>query len=194
MGPTRTQQIGCPDQRDRRSRGANFFLWLLVSRHPDAPQHNPLFRDKPRQECCFFLVGVPGGGRCQWETPCGASPAASPQPPGTTSPTSCKAITAGDPQAASPLLPPVHDERRLLAADRLAHPTPGRPLHPTAPFLIWGLPQRRPCLRSRHPGPAPALLRRLLVEIARRQARQKKTFVTGFVPKKRIVLGEAWMT
>jgi len=30
----------------------------LVSRHPDPTQYNPLFRDKPGQEC--FLFGVEG--------------------------------------------------------------------------------------------------------------------------------------
>jgi RNA polymerase sigma factor (TIGR02999 family) len=42
------------------------------------------------------------------------------------------AIAEGDPQAASQLLPLVYDELRKLAADRLAHETPGQTLQPTA--------------------------------------------------------------
>jgi RNA polymerase sigma factor (TIGR02999 family) len=42
------------------------------------------------------------------------------------------AIAQGDPQAASQLLPLVYDELRQLAAQKLAHETPGQTLQPTA--------------------------------------------------------------
>jgi RNA polymerase sigma factor (TIGR02999 family) len=42
------------------------------------------------------------------------------------------AIARGDPHAASQLLPLVYDELRQLAAQRLAHETPGQTLQPTA--------------------------------------------------------------
>jgi DNA-directed RNA polymerase specialized sigma24 family protein len=43
-----------------------------------------------------------------------------------------KAITEGDPGAASQMLPLVYDELRQLAAHRLAQQTPGQTLQPTA--------------------------------------------------------------
>jgi RNA polymerase sigma factor (TIGR02999 family) len=42
------------------------------------------------------------------------------------------AIERGDPHAANQLLPLVYDELRLLAAQKLAHETPGQTLQPTA--------------------------------------------------------------
>jgi RNA polymerase sigma factor (TIGR02999 family) len=42
------------------------------------------------------------------------------------------AIAAGDPDAASQLLPLVYDELRKLAAQKLARETPGQTLQPTA--------------------------------------------------------------
>src|SRR2546421_3752445 len=42
------------------------------------------------------------------------------------------AITEGDPNAASQLLPLVYDELRRLAAQKLAHEAPGQTLQPTA--------------------------------------------------------------
>jgi RNA polymerase sigma factor (TIGR02999 family) len=42
------------------------------------------------------------------------------------------AVKQGDPQAASRLLPLVYDELRQLAAQKLAHETPGQTLQPTA--------------------------------------------------------------
>src|SRR5262245_55038262 len=42
------------------------------------------------------------------------------------------AIAHGDPSAASQLLPLVYDELRRLAAQKLAHETPGQTLQPTA--------------------------------------------------------------
>jgi RNA polymerase sigma factor (TIGR02999 family) len=42
------------------------------------------------------------------------------------------AVEQGDPQAASRLLPLVYAELRLLAAQKLAHETPGQTLQPTA--------------------------------------------------------------
>src|SRR5262249_60005108 len=63
--------------------GPTFFLRLLVSRHPDPTQDNPLFRDKPRQEF-FFLAclspvvfdeaaapGLGGGGEVPAPVPAG---------------------------------------------------------------------------------------------------------------------------
>src|SRR5262245_59025696 len=43
-----------------------------------------------------------------------------------------QAAQAGDPQAAAELLPLVYDELRKLAAQKLAHQTPGHTLQPTA--------------------------------------------------------------
>src|SRR5262252_4645508 len=42
------------------------------------------------------------------------------------------AIEQGDPHAAAQLLPLVYDELRQLAAQKLAHETPGQTLQPTA--------------------------------------------------------------
>jgi hypothetical protein len=42
------------------------------------------------------------------------------------------AIAQGDPQAASQLLPLVYDQLRQLAAQKLAHESPGQTLQPTA--------------------------------------------------------------
>ena len=42
------------------------------------------------------------------------------------------AIEQGDPQAASQLLPLLYEELRQLAAQKLAHETPGQTLQPTA--------------------------------------------------------------
>src|SRR5262249_21341885 len=49
----------CPEQRGPRLGGPTFFLRLLVSRHPDPTQDNPLFRDKARQAFSFVLFWGP---------------------------------------------------------------------------------------------------------------------------------------
>src|SRR3954467_4787220 len=89
------------------------------------------------------------------------------------------AIEAGDPTAASQLLPLVYDELRKLAAARLAHEQPGQTLQPTA--LV-----HEAYLRLVGPGPEPSwnnrghffaaaaeAMRRILVDAARRKKTEK---------------------
>jgi RNA polymerase sigma factor (TIGR02999 family) len=91
-----------------------------------------------------------------------------------------KAIAEGDPQAASQLLPLVYDELRQLAAQRLAHQTPGQTLQPTAlvheAYLrLVGDPQGSDWDNRGHFFAAAAeAMRRILVENARRKGRQKR--------------------
>jgi RNA polymerase sigma factor (TIGR02999 family) len=89
------------------------------------------------------------------------------------------AIGRGDPQAAAQLLPLVYDELRKLAAQKLAHETPGQTLDATA--LV-----HEAYLRLVGPGDGPhwagrghffaaaaEAMRRILVENARRKRRVK---------------------
>ena len=94
------------------------------------------------------------------------------------------ALDQGDPQAASQLLPLVYDELRQLAAQKLAHETPGQTLQPTAlvheAYLRLvaspqGERQEEPSWDSRGHffAAAAEAMRRILVESARRKKRAK---------------------
>jgi RNA polymerase sigma factor (TIGR02999 family) len=96
------------------------------------------------------------------------------------------AISQGDPQAASQLLPLVYDELRRLAAQKLAHEKPGQTLDPTALVheaylrLVAGAgndaarPGERGWANRQHFFAAAAeAMRRILVENARRKGREK---------------------
>src|SRR5260370_15580457 len=90
------------------------------------------------------------------------------------------AIAVGDQQAASRLLPLVYEELRQLAAQKLAHETPGQTLQPTALVheaylrLVAG-PRRGPeddtswDSRGHFFAAAAEAMRRILVENARRK-------------------------
>ena len=95
------------------------------------------------------------------------------------------AVEQGDPQAASRLLPLVYAELRQLAAQKLAHETPGQTLQPTA--LVHEAYLR--LVAGAQPGgeddtswdsrghffaAAAEAMRRILVENARRKHRQKR--------------------
>jgi RNA polymerase sigma factor (TIGR02999 family) len=90
------------------------------------------------------------------------------------------AIAAGDPSAASQLLPLVYDELRKLAGRRLAHQAPGQTLQPTAlvheAYLrLVGDPEGSDWDSRGHFFAAAAeAMRRILVEIARRKGRRKR--------------------
>jgi RNA polymerase sigma factor (TIGR02999 family) len=85
------------------------------------------------------------------------------------------ALAAGDPHAADQLLPLVYDELRQLAAQKLAHETPGQTLQPTAlvheAFLrLVGEGEELHWDNRGHFFAAAALaMRRILVENARRK-------------------------
>jgi RNA polymerase sigma factor (TIGR02999 family) len=89
------------------------------------------------------------------------------------------AIDVGDPQAASQLLPLVYEELRRLAAVRLAQEAGGQTLQPTALVheaylrLVGPDLDRRFENRSHFFGAAAEAMRRILVESARRKARQR---------------------
>lgn len=89
-------------------------------------------------------------------------------------------IEQGDPHAASQLLPLVYDELRKLAAQKLAHETPGQTLQPTALVheaylrLVDGEPTRHWNGRGHFFGAAAQAMRRILVENARRKRRFKR--------------------
>ena len=91
-----------------------------------------------------------------------------------------KAITEGDPGAASQMLPLVYDELRQLAAHRLAQQTPGQTLQPTAlvheAYLrLVGDPQGSDWDNRGHFFAAAAeAMRRILVENARRKGSRKR--------------------
>jgi RNA polymerase sigma factor (TIGR02999 family) len=89
-------------------------------------------------------------------------------------------LEAGDPHAASQLLPLVYDELRRLAAHRLAHEAPGQTLQPTALVheaylrlvgdkadVSWGG-------RGHFFAAAAQAMRRILVESARSKKRLKR--------------------
>jgi RNA polymerase sigma factor (TIGR02999 family) len=89
------------------------------------------------------------------------------------------AIEAGDPQAASQLLPMVYDELRKLAARKLADEKPGQTLDATALVheayvrLVGGGP---PCYadRSHFFAVAAEAMRRILVDNARKKKSEKR--------------------
>jgi RNA polymerase sigma factor (TIGR02999 family) len=91
------------------------------------------------------------------------------------------AIEQGDPNAASQLLPLVYDELRTLAAQKLAHESPGQTLQPTALVhqaylrLVGGdSPPAEWEGRGHFFAAAAEAMRRILVENARRKHRQKR--------------------
>jgi RNA polymerase sigma factor (TIGR02999 family) len=90
-----------------------------------------------------------------------------------------RAIAAGDPTAASQLLPLVYDELRKLAAQRLADERPGQTLQPTALVheaylrLVGGTHPQGWSGRGHFFAAAAEAMRRILVEAARRKKAQK---------------------
>jgi RNA polymerase sigma factor (TIGR02999 family) len=90
------------------------------------------------------------------------------------------AMEQGDPHAASQLLPLVYDELRKLAANRLAHQTPGQTLQPTALVheaylrLVGDLEGQDWDSRGHFFAAAAEAMRRILVENARRKGRRKR--------------------
>src|SRR5215472_3595404 len=90
------------------------------------------------------------------------------------------AIAQGDPSAASQLLPLVYDELRQLAAQKLAHETPGQTLQPTAlvheAYLRLVNANEDPSWEGRGHffAAAAEAMRRILVESARRKASVKR--------------------
>src|SRR5258708_25243287 len=91
------------------------------------------------------------------------------------------AIDAGDPQAASQLLPLVYDELRRLAAQRLARETPGQTLQATALVheaylrLVENAQAQQWNSRGHFFGAAAEAMRRILVE----RARHKRSLKAG---------------
>jgi RNA polymerase sigma factor (TIGR02999 family) len=90
------------------------------------------------------------------------------------------AIERGDPQAASQLLPLVYDELRQLAAQKLAHETPGQTLQPTALVheayvrLVGGEQEQAWDNRGHFFAAAAEAMRRILVDNARRKQATKR--------------------
>jgi RNA polymerase sigma factor (TIGR02999 family) len=88
-----------------------------------------------------------------------------------------EAVGQGDPQAARDLLPVVYDELRRLAAQRLAHETPGQTFEATALVheaylrLVGSEPERPWNGRGHFFAAAAEAMRRILVENARRKHR-----------------------
>jgi RNA polymerase sigma factor (TIGR02999 family) len=89
-------------------------------------------------------------------------------------------IESGDPSAAERLLPLVYDELRKLAAARLAHEKPGQTLQATALVhdaylrLIGPANQEGFAGRNHFFAAAAEAMRRILIEQARRKAREKR--------------------
>src|SRR5262245_38611407 len=93
------------------------------------------------------------------------------------------AIEQGDPDADSQILPLVYDELRKLAAQKLAHETPGQTLQPTAlvheaylrlvasPIRQSGEDEPHWDSRGHFFAAAAEAMRRILVESARRKKR-----------------------
>src|ERR1035438_4877781 len=84
------------------------------------------------------------------------------------------AIEAGNPQAATQLLPLVYEELRKLAAHRMANEAPGQTLQPTAlvheAWLRLGGAQGQQWQGKAHFfGAAAEAMRRILVDVARRK-------------------------
>ena len=85
------------------------------------------------------------------------------------------ALEEGDPQAASQLLPLVYDELRQLAAQKLAHETPGQTLQPTALVheaylrLVGGERDRPWDSRGHFFAAAAEAMRRILIDNTRRR-------------------------
>jgi RNA polymerase sigma factor (TIGR02999 family) len=89
------------------------------------------------------------------------------------------AVERGDPRAAAQLLPLVYDERRRLAAARLAREQPGQTLNATGLVheaylrLVGSAPDRPWEGRNHFFAAAARAMRRILVENARRKRRAK---------------------
>jgi RNA polymerase sigma factor (TIGR02999 family) len=89
------------------------------------------------------------------------------------------AMQQGDRQAAEQLLPLVYDELRLLAAQKLAHETPGQTLQPTALVheaylrLLGGEEPTTWDGRGHFLAAAAEAMRRILIDIARRKQTAK---------------------
>jgi RNA polymerase sigma factor (TIGR02999 family) len=90
------------------------------------------------------------------------------------------AIEQGDPSAADQLLPPVYEELRKLAAQKLAHEAPGQTLQATALVheaylrLVSGETPQRWASRRHFFAAAAEAMRRILVENARRKRGPKR--------------------
>jgi RNA polymerase sigma factor (TIGR02999 family) len=90
------------------------------------------------------------------------------------------AVVQGDPCASSELLPLVYDELRRLAAQKLAHEAPGQTLQPTALVheaylrLVGDDTEAHWDGRGHFFAAAAEVMRRILVENARRKARLKR--------------------
>jgi RNA polymerase sigma factor (TIGR02999 family) len=89
------------------------------------------------------------------------------------------AVAGGNRHAAAQLLPLVYAELRRLAAEKLAHESPGHTLQPTALVheaylrLVGDADQRQWNNRGHFFGAAAEAMRRILVESARRKSRLK---------------------
>jgi RNA polymerase sigma factor (TIGR02999 family) len=89
------------------------------------------------------------------------------------------ALDGGDRHAADRLLPLVYDELRRLAAQRLAHETPGQTLQPTALVheaylrLVGNRDEPRWQSQAHFFGAAAEAMRRILIDEARRKQRPK---------------------
>src|SRR4051812_35492428 len=90
------------------------------------------------------------------------------------------AAAAGDPSAASELLPFVYDELRKLAAVHLADEKPGQTLQPTALVheayvrLVGPVPDQHWGGRAHFFAAAAEAMRRILLDAARRKGRRKR--------------------
>ena len=90
-----------------------------------------------------------------------------------------QAIDAGDPKATDQLLPLVYEELRKLAAARMAQEKPGQTLQATAlvheAWLRLAGPEEKQAWNNRGHffGAAAEAMRRILVESARRKARER---------------------
>jgi RNA polymerase sigma factor (TIGR02999 family) len=99
-----------------------------------------------------------------------------------------EAAAGGDPRAAADLLPLVYTELRRLAAQRLAHEKPGQTLQPTALVheaylrLVGGQPSQDWNGRGHFFGAAAEVMRRILVESARRRSAAKRGGQRARVP------------
>ncbi len=91
-----------------------------------------------------------------------------------------QSAASGDPRAAERLLPLVYDERRQLAAARLAQEPPGQTLQATALVheaylkLVGNQPNRQWPGRTYFFGAAAEAMRRILVDQARKKAAAKR--------------------
>jgi RNA polymerase sigma factor (TIGR02999 family) len=86
---------------------------------------------------------------------------------------------SGDPNAAEKLLPLVYDELRKLAAHKMAHEAPGQTLQPTALvheawLKLAGSNRQQWRGRAHFFGAASEAMRRILIDVARRKAAQKR--------------------